>query len=58
MKKNYLLFQLTMVLVALFSSVEFANAQNDRIQQYLRLLQSELNLLNSHIELKKIQGKL
>lgn len=40
------------------SSFEFANAQNERIQQYLRLLQAELNLLNSHIELKKIQGKL
>jgi outer membrane protein TolC len=40
------------------SSFEFANAQNERIQQYLKLLQSELNLLNSHIELKKIQGKL
>jgi outer membrane protein TolC len=39
------------------SSFEFANAQNERIQQYLKLLQSELNLLNSHIDLKKIQGK-
>lgn len=39
------------------SSFEFAMAQNERIQQYLKLLQSELNLLNSHIELKKIQGK-
>jgi len=40
------------------SSFEFANAQNERIQQYIKLLQTELNLLNSHIELKKIQGKL
>ena len=39
------------------SSFEFANAQNERIQQYLKLLQTELNLLNSHIDLKKIQGK-
>lgn len=39
------------------SSFEFANAQNDRIQQYLKLLQTELNLLNSHIDLQKIQGK-
>lgn len=39
------------------SSFEFANAQNERIQQYLKLLQSELNLLNSHIDLKKIQEK-
>lgn len=38
------------------SSFEFANAQNERIQQYLKLLQSELNLLNSYVELKKIQG--
>lgn len=39
------------------SSFEFANAQSERIQQYIKLLQTELNLLNSHIELKKIQGK-
>lgn len=40
------------------SSFEFANAQNDRIQQYLKLLQTELKLLNSNIDYKKSSGKI
>lgn len=40
------------------SSFEFANAQNERIQQYLKLLQSELKLLNSYIDYKKAVNKL
>jgi uncharacterized protein YjiK len=37
MKKNYLLFQLTMVLVALFSSVEISNAQTINLNNYVRV---------------------
>ena len=37
MKKNYLLFQLTMVLVALLSSVEIANAQTINLANYVRV---------------------
>lgn len=40
------------------SSFEFANAQNDRIQQYLKLLQTELKLLNLDIDFQKSSGKL
>jgi outer membrane protein TolC len=40
------------------SSFEFANAQNERIQQYLKLLQSELKLLNSNVDFQKANGKL
>jgi outer membrane protein len=40
------------------SSFEFANAQNERIQQYLKLLQSELKLLNSNVDFQKSNGKL
>lgn len=35
------------------SSFEFANAQNERIQQYLKTLQVELKLLNNYIDYKK-----
>jgi outer membrane protein len=40
------------------SSFEFASAQNERIQQYLKLLQSELKLLTNYIDFKKSNGNL
>lgn len=40
------------------SSYEFANAQNDRIQQYLKLLDSRLNVLMKYTEYQKANGKL
>lgn len=39
------------------SSFEFANAQSERVKQYLEYLQSELNLLNSYIDYQKSIGK-
>lgn len=40
------------------SSYEFATAQNDRIQQYLKLLQSRLNVLMKFTEFQKASGNL
>lgn len=40
------------------SSYEFATAQNDRIQQYLKLLQSQLNVLMKFTEYNKASGNL
>ncbi len=40
------------------SSYEFATAQNDRIQQKLKLLQSQLNVLTKYTEFQKISGQL
>lgn len=40
------------------SSYEFANAQNDRIQQYIKLLQTKLNLLINYTNYQKANGLL
>lgn len=40
------------------SSYEFATAQNDRIQQYLKLLQTRLNVLMKYTDFQKASGNL